>query len=76
VLDLRADLWAVLRDEFGLDRDDYGPGELDHELVWSFATVIGAAGYEWAVTAVRHPVHDEWLHTGGEPFRAERSTAS
>ena len=70
ILDLRPDLWRVLEDKFGLDRDDYGAGELDHEIVSALRNMIGAHGYEWAVLAVRHPsgVHDEWLHTGDEPF--------
>jgi hypothetical protein len=28
ILDLRPDPWPVIVEEFGLDRDDYGAGEL------------------------------------------------
>jgi hypothetical protein len=68
VLDLRVNAWAILG-SLGYDRDDYGPGELDHELIWSLAPCLAADGHEWVIVRV---ADDEWLRTGPAAVLAAR----
>lgn len=75
-LDLRTDPWKVLGDEFGLDRGDYGPGELDHEIFWSLARVFSAAGYVWVeFLSGRAADFEEWMHLGSDPLAVDRVAA-
>jgi hypothetical protein len=65
---LGRDPWTLLDGHF--DRDDYGAGELDHEIVWSLSRALAGFGHDWAVLGVEHPDgwFDEWLYLGDAPI--------
>jgi hypothetical protein len=54
----------------GYDRDDYGTGEHDQEVIWSLAPALAADGYDWVVVRV---ANDEWLRIGSGDVAAARA---
>ena len=67
--------WGPMKEELGLDRDDYDyPSEDDYQLIGDLAQLFRSHGYRWV--AFRDTFGTSWLYLGSEPLRATPSSPS
>jgi hypothetical protein len=70
-LDLRHDPWAVMFEEFTFEREDFGEGQLDHDIFQDLASVFATCGYRWVRWGSEGgPEWDEWMYLGDDPVAA------